>query len=51
MAQAGHRKGEICGGQWDWNRFIFEDYGFHLLASFHQSYLPFSILMILLAEG
>jgi hypothetical protein len=51
MAQAGHRTGEICVGQWHWNRFIFEDYGFPLLASFHQSYLPFFILMILLAVG
>jgi hypothetical protein len=51
MAQAGHHIGEICGGQWHWSRFIFEDYGFSLLASFHQSYLPFFILMILLAEG
>jgi hypothetical protein len=28
MAQAAHRTGEICGGQWHWNRFNFEDYGF-----------------------
>jgi hypothetical protein len=51
MAQAGHRKGEICGGQWHWTRFIFEDYGSPLLASFHHSYLDFFILTILLAEG